>query len=92
MKKLWAGRFKEKTAKTTEEFTSSVSFDVRLWKYDIEGSIAHARMLGKQKIIPQKDAGLIIKGLNEIKKEIVSGKFRFLDSLAVTLVPQVHSM
>ncbi len=81
MKKLWAGRFKEKTAKTTEEFTSSVSFDVRLWKYDIEGSIAHARMLGKQKIIPQKDAGLIIKGLNEIKEEIVSGKFRFLDSL-----------
>jgi argininosuccinate lyase len=81
MKKLWAGRFKEKTAKTTEEFTSSVSFDVRLWKYDIAGSIAHVRMLGKQKIIPQKDARLIIKGLNEIKKEIASGKFRFLDSL-----------
>jgi len=81
MKKLWAGRFKDKTAKTTEEFTSSVSFDVRLWKYDIEGSIAHTRMLGKQKIIPQKDARLIIRGLNEIKKEIVSGKFRFLDSL-----------
>ncbi len=81
MKKLWAGRFKENTAKTTEEFTSSVSFDVRLWKYDIAGSIAHVRMLGKQKIIPQKDARLIIKGLNEIKKEIASGKFRFLDSL-----------
>ena len=81
MKKLWSGRFKEKAAKTAEDFTSSVSFDARLWKYDIEGSIAHVKMLGKQKIILQKDARLIIKGLNEIKKQILKGKFKFLDTL-----------
>jgi argininosuccinate lyase len=81
MEKLWAGRFKEKTGKAVESFTSSLSFDTRLWKYDIEGSIAHVRMLGKQKIIPKKDAELIIKGLDEIKSEIQAGKFRFLDSL-----------
>lgn len=81
MKKLWAGRFKEETEKSVEQFTASVSFDARLWKYDIEGSIAHVKMLTKQKIILKKDAGLIISGLNEIKKEIQSGKFRFHDSL-----------
>ncbi len=81
MEKLWSGRFKEKTEKVVENFTSSLSFDVRLWKYDIEGSIAHVKMLGRQKIIPQKDAGLILQGLNEIKTEIQGGKFRFLDSL-----------
>ncbi|MEW6715014.1 MAG: argininosuccinate lyase [Nitrospirota bacterium] len=81
MKKLWAGRFKEETEKSVEQFTASVSFDARLWKYDIEGSIAHVKMLAKQKIILKKEAGLIINGLNEIKKEIQSGKFKFLDSL-----------
>lgn len=81
MKKLWAGRFKEETEKSVEQFTASVSFDARLWKYDIEGSIAHVKMLAKQKIILKKEAGLIINGLNEIKKEIQSGKFRFQDSL-----------
>ena len=81
MKKLWAGRFKEETEKSVEKFTASVVFDSRLWKYDIEGSIAHVKMLAKQKIILKKEAGLIINGLNEIKKEIQSGRFRFHDSL-----------
>ena len=81
MKKLWAGRFKEETEKSVEQFTASVSFDSRLWKYDIEGSIAHVKMLAKQKIILKKEAGSIINGLNEIKKEIQSGKFKFQDSL-----------
>ena len=81
MKKLWAGRFKEDTEKSVEQFTASVSFDARLWKYDIEGSIAHVKMLAKQKIILKKDAALIINGLNEIKREIQSGKFGFHDSL-----------
>jgi argininosuccinate lyase len=81
MKKLWAGRFKEETEKSVEQFTSSVAFDARLWKYDIEGSIAHVKMLAKQKIILKKEAGSIIKGLNEIKREIQSGRFRFHDSL-----------
>ena len=64
MKKLWSGRFKERTEKVVEDFTSSISFDVRLWKYDIEGSIAHVSMLAKQKIISAKDAKLITKGLS----------------------------
>ncbi|MBI5676479.1 MAG: argininosuccinate lyase [Nitrospirae bacterium] len=81
MKKLWAGRFKEETEKSVEQFTASVSFDLRLWKYDIEGSIAHVKMLAKQKIILKKEAGSIINGLNEIKKEIQSDRFRFHDSL-----------
>ncbi len=81
MKKLWAGRFKEETEKTVESFSESVSFDARLWKYDIEGSIAHVKMLAWQKIIPQKDAALIMKGLLEIEAEIQSGKFKFRESL-----------
>jgi argininosuccinate lyase len=81
MKKPWAGRFKGRTSRALEGFTSSVSFDTRLWRYDIEGSIAHARMLGKQKIISRRDARLITKGLNEIKKEIENGRFKFVDEL-----------
>ncbi|MBI5055159.1 MAG: argininosuccinate lyase [Nitrospirae bacterium] len=81
MKKLWGGRFKEGTEKVVEDFTSSLSFDVRLWKYDIEGSVAHVKMLGKQRIIPQKDAGQILQGLQAIKEEIQAGRFRFSDKL-----------
>ncbi|MEW6602560.1 MAG: argininosuccinate lyase [Nitrospirota bacterium] len=77
MKKLWGGRFSGGTEKTVEDFTESISFDARLWKYDIEGSIAHVTMLGRQKIISKKDAALIIKGLNDIRAEIESGKFKF---------------
>jgi argininosuccinate lyase len=81
MKKPWAGRFKQKTSATVERFTESVSFDRRLWKYDIRGSIAHARMLGKQGIIPAAEAARIVRGLEEIASEIESGKFRFKGSL-----------
>lgn len=77
MKKLWGGRFKEKTLKLVESFTESISFDKRLWKYDIEGSIAHAKMLGKQGIISLEEAKKIIKGLEEIADEIETGKFLF---------------
>ncbi len=81
MKKPWAGRFKEKTAKTVEIFTSSVNFDKRLWKYDIDGSTAHAKMLRKQKIISSKDAEAILNGLKKIEHEILKGKFKFSDDL-----------
>ena len=76
-KKLWGSRFSKKTSALADKFTSSISFDYRLAKYDILGSIAHARMLAKQKIIPQRDANLIIKGLNIISKDVLSGKFKF---------------
>jgi len=81
IKKPWQGRFKEKTAKTMEEFSQSISFDRRLWEEDIEGSIAHARMLHKQGIIDDKELKLIIKGLKEIAREIEQGKFHFKQEL-----------
>jgi argininosuccinate lyase len=76
-KKLWGTRFAKKTSSLADKFTSSISFDRRLAKYDILGSIAHAKMLGKQKIIPRKDSQLIIKGLNSILKEVKMGRFKF---------------
>ncbi|MCX5703322.1 MAG: argininosuccinate lyase [Candidatus Omnitrophica bacterium] len=77
MKKLWGSRFSKRTNMLVDRFTSSISFDKRLAKYDILGSIAHARMLGKKRIIPLKDASLIVKGLVAILKELKAGKFRF---------------
>lgn len=76
-KKLWGTRFPKKTNLLTDKFTSSISFDKRLVKYDILGSIAHAKMLGKKKIISAKDANQIIKGLNSILKDVNNGKFKF---------------
>ncbi|MEK6673368.1 MAG: argininosuccinate lyase [Nitrospirota bacterium] len=81
MKKLWAGRFKGRTATIVESFTESISFDRRLWRYDIEGSIAHVRMLGRQGIISKVDSEKIINGLEEIAGEIESGRFRFSEGL-----------
>jgi argininosuccinate lyase len=81
MKKPWAGRFKENTSKVVESFTESISFDCRLWKYDIEGSIAHAKMLGRQSIITKGDSQKIIRGLKEIGKDIETGKFIFREEL-----------
>jgi len=79
--KLWGGRFSESTDRFVEEFTESVSFDKELALYDIKGSIAHARMLGKQGIISQEDAEKIIKGLEEIRKEIEESRFRWKKEL-----------
>ncbi|MCK9572531.1 MAG: argininosuccinate lyase [Candidatus Omnitrophica bacterium] len=76
-KKLWGSRFSKKTSALTDRFTSSIAFDQRLAKYDILGSLAHAKMLGKQKIIPSQDAKKIIKGLNVLLKDVISGKFKF---------------
>ena len=66
MAKLWGGRFTQSTDSFTDHFHSSISFDSRMYKEDITGSMAHAAMLGKQGIIPADDATLIIKTLKEI--------------------------
>lgn len=79
--KPWNGRFSEKTDRSAEVFTSSISIDKRLYSYDIEGSIAHCRMLAKESIITKEDALLLIQGLNRIKKEIECGRFQFDDGL-----------
>ncbi|MDR0957738.1 MAG: argininosuccinate lyase [Clostridiales bacterium] len=72
-KKLWGGRFTKETNEAANSFHSSISFDKRLYKQDIEGSKAHAEMLGKQGIISNDDANLIISTLEIIKSEIESG-------------------
>jgi argininosuccinate lyase len=77
MTKLWGGRFTKGADKTAEGFTSSLAFDRRLYKQDIRGSIAHAKMLAKQSIIGQGDADAIVQGLNEILLEIDAGEFPF---------------
>ena len=73
--KPWGGRFKTETDERVEAFTASTTFDRRLAEADIRGSIAHARMLAKQRIIPEKDARAIVRGLTEIAGEIESGRF-----------------
>jgi argininosuccinate lyase len=76
-KKPWGGRFRESTDRLVEAFTASIGYDKRLYRYDIEGSIAHARMLSRQKIISKDDEGRIVTGLKQILLEIEEGRFVF---------------
>ncbi len=76
-KKAWGGRFGERTDRFVEEFTASIPYDVLLYRHDIAGSIAHARMLGKQGILPKAEAEKIVSSLGEILREIESGKVSF---------------
>ena len=79
--KPWAGRFTQPTDKFVEEFTASIDFDKRMYRYDIEGSKAHARMLAKQGIIADDEADTIIGGLDSILADIEAGNFEFKLSL-----------
>ena len=74
---LWASRFSEPTDKLVKKFTSSVDIDNRLYKYDIAGSIAHAKMLSQCGIIKKKEAERITQALEEIEKDIEKGKVDF---------------
>lgn len=74
MDKLWTGRFKKQLDETANDFNSSISFDCRMYKQDIKGSIAHATMLAAQGIITDDDCKAITEQLAEISKEIDSGK------------------
>ncbi len=76
-KKLWGGRFTQPTDKFVEEFTASIGFEQRLGSYDIQGSKAHAEMLGRQGIISTSEAEQIIAGLNKILRDIESGEMEF---------------
>jgi argininosuccinate lyase len=80
-KKLWGGRFKQSTDSLMETFSASISFDKRLYDCDIEGSIAHCKMLARCKIITTAESKKIIKGLQRILRECDEGRFEFKDSL-----------
>ncbi|WP_066496793.1 argininosuccinate lyase [Abyssisolibacter fermentans] len=75
--KLWGGRFSKETASLVDDFNASIEFDQKLYKHDIHGSIAHAKMLAKQNIISNQDAEIIIKSLYEILKDIEKGDIEF---------------
>ncbi len=75
--KPWQGRFSGETSRLVEEFTSSLDFDRRLYRYDIAGSMAHARMLGKQGILTQVEVNEIVSGLEAVRGEIDRGEFEF---------------
>jgi argininosuccinate lyase len=76
-KKLWGGRFKQSTDALMETFSASISFDKRLYDCDIEGSIAHCKMLARCKIITSAESKKIVKGLQRILRECDEGRFEF---------------
>lgn len=77
MAMMWAGRFSKEVDSKVNAFNSSIAFDARMYKQDIEGSIAHATMLGEQGIITMEDSLTLIGGLKEILTDIESGKLEF---------------
>jgi argininosuccinate lyase len=79
--KPWGGRFSEATDAFVERFTASIGFDYRLYHHDINGSIAHATMLAKVGVLTEAERDQIITGLEEIRAEIVAGKFTWSVSL-----------
>ena len=77
MAQLWGGRFTKETDRLVYNFNASLSFDKRLYKQDIKGSMAHASMLAKQGILTELEKEEILSGLQEILKDIESGKLEF---------------
>ena len=75
--KLWSGRFQKDVDALVNDFNSSISFDSRLYREDIEGSMAHAMMLGKQGIIPMEESAKIVDALGEILADVIDGKIEF---------------
>ena len=79
MAQLWGGRFTKETDKLVYNFNASISFDQKFYKQDIEGSIAHVKMLGKQGILTEEEAQAIIKTLSEICRDVEAGKLEITD-------------
>ncbi len=79
--KLWGGRFRHQTAAEMEEFNSSIQFDHRLWQEDIDGSLAHVKMLAAVGVLSAAEADTIGRGLAEIRAEIEQGQFDFSPEL-----------
>ena len=79
--KPWAGRFNEPTDAFVEAFTASVGFDQRMYRQDIAGSMAHARMLAKVGVLTQEECGLIVTGLQTIQERIEADNFEWSTAL-----------
>ena len=79
--KLWGGRFSQKTDELVEKFNASIDVDKRLYDSDIEGSIAHLKMMAKESIIPQDEANTLIAGLGKVKEKIENNEIQFSASL-----------
>ncbi|WP_028009080.1 argininosuccinate lyase [Solimonas flava] len=79
--KLWGGRFAESTSALVEKFSESVSFDARLYRQDIRGSQAHAKMLGKVGVLSADDVSQIVAGLDAILADIEAGRFEWSEKL-----------
>jgi len=79
--KPWGGRFSEETLKIVEEFTASIGFDKRLYRQDIRGSIAHARMLASVGVITAEEAGTLVAGLEQVLGEIERGELAMRQDL-----------
>lgn len=77
MAKLWAGRFGADPSALLDKFNASITFDKKLWRYDILGSITHARMLERIGVLDSNELALIESGLQEIAREIEHGEFSF---------------
>jgi argininosuccinate lyase len=78
---MWGGQFAHAPAEILARINNSIRFDQKLYRQDIQGSIAHAKMLAKQKIISDADGKAIVEGLKRILKSIEAGKFEFRESL-----------
>ena len=74
---MWKGRFQDETAPATQRYSESVSFDWRLYRHDIRGSIAHATMLAACGVLARDERDAIIRGLRDIEREIAAGRFRW---------------
>ena len=79
MAQLWGGRFVKETDRAVYDFNASIGFDKRLYEYDIEGSIAHARMLGKQGIISKEESEMLVEALKTIREKIDGGELEITD-------------
>ena len=77
MAKMWQGRFRKELDSKVNDFNSSISFDSRMYENDIQGSIVHVNMLGKQGIIDSEESKVIAKELSAIYDDIASGKIEF---------------
>ncbi len=79
-KHLWHGRFSEAPADSLMAYTASIGFDVRLWRDDLAGSVAHAQMLGASGVLPQTDSDAIVAALRQVEAEFAGGTFQLVES------------